>query len=280
MDLQVKAREARDAARAAADAAAAEAASIAAEKDELIAEMARLQDISVKLAERRQSALEEQAAEAAAAAAEAAARRRPSRPPRRPPSRSSRAGQQQEQPSRTQDAGRPGAAGRPRPRTPHPTQPPPTPPSPPSPPAPSGGAGAAIGFARAQIGEPYRWGAAGPSAWDCSGLTMGAWQRGRQVPARTTPWRSTKQSTPISPGSLQPGDLLFWGSSSSPSSIYHVALYVGGGQMIHAPRTGRPVDPGVDVLLDPAELLRAPLTPTDRAAATPGSAPHDGDIPG
>ncbi|MEO6510564.1 MAG: NlpC/P60 family protein, partial [Nocardioides sp.] len=40
---------------------------------------------------------------------------------------------------------------------------------------------------------------------------------------------------------LQPGDLLFWGSSSSPSSIYHVALYVGGGEMIHAPRTGEDV---------------------------------------
>ena len=48
-------------------------------------------------------------------------------------------------------------------------------------------------------------------------------------------------STPITSGQLQPGDLLFWGSSNSPSSIYHVALYIGGGQMIHAPRTGRPV---------------------------------------
>ena len=46
-------------------------------------------------------------------------------------------------------------------------------------------------------------------------------------------------ATPIAIGDLQPGDLLFWGSS--PSSIYHVALYVGGGQMIHAPRTGQDV---------------------------------------
>ena len=48
-------------------------------------------------------------------------------------------------------------------------------------------------------------------------------------------------STAISVSALAPGDLVFWGSSSSPSSIYHVALYVGSGQIIHAPRTGRPV---------------------------------------
>ncbi len=47
--------------------------------------------------------------------------------------------------------------------------------------------------------------------------------------------------TPISASSLRPGDLVFWGSSGSPSSIHHVAMYLGGGQIIHAPRTGRPV---------------------------------------
>jgi cell wall-associated NlpC family hydrolase len=69
---------------------------------------------------------------------------------------------------------------------------------------------------------------------------MGAWQQG----GKSLPHYSVAQyeaSTPISVGALRPGDLLFWGSSSSPSSIYHVALYTGGGQMIHAPRTGRPV---------------------------------------
>jgi cell wall-associated NlpC family hydrolase len=48
-------------------------------------------------------------------------------------------------------------------------------------------------------------------------------------------------STPIAAASLVPGDLVFWGSSSKSTSIYHVALYVGDGQIIHAPRTGRPV---------------------------------------
>jgi cell wall-associated NlpC family hydrolase len=69
---------------------------------------------------------------------------------------------------------------------------------------------------------------------------MGAWQAGgRYLPHYSV--AQYEQSTPISAGSLRPGDLVFWGSSSSPSSIYHVALYVGGGQIIHAPRTGRPV---------------------------------------
>ena len=48
-------------------------------------------------------------------------------------------------------------------------------------------------------------------------------------------------ATPISAGQLRPGDLLFWGTTSSPSSIHHVGLYAGGGMMIHAPRTGRTV---------------------------------------
>ena len=48
-------------------------------------------------------------------------------------------------------------------------------------------------------------------------------------------------STPISSSQLRPGDLVFWGTSSSPSSIHHVAMYLGGGMIIHAPRTGRPV---------------------------------------
>jgi cell wall-associated NlpC family hydrolase len=97
-----------------------------------------------------------------------------------------------------------------------------------------------VAFARDQIGEPYVWGAAGPGSWDCSGLTMGAWERG----GRSLPHYSVAQydqSTPIAPSRLAPGDLVFWGSSSSPSSIYHVALYIGEGRIIHAPRSGQPV---------------------------------------
>jgi cell wall-associated NlpC family hydrolase len=223
---QVEAREARDAAAAAADAAAAEAQQVAQRKDSLIAELAALQDTSVELAEQRQAALEEQAAQEAAAAAEAAAQQQAQE----------QAEQQDQQEEQQAPAPQPAA-----PSTPSaPAQPASPPPAPPTPPAPSGGASAAVSFARAQLGEPYRWGAAGPDAWDCSGLTMGAWNAG----GKALPHYSVaqyEQSSPISPSSLQAGDLVFWGSSSSPSSIYHVALYIGGGQIIHAPRTGRPV---------------------------------------
>ena len=69
---------------------------------------------------------------------------------------------------------------------------------------------------------------------------MGAWAAG----GVSLPHYSVAQydaTTPISVGELRPGDLLFWGTTSSPSSIYHVALYIGDGMMVHAPRTGRPV---------------------------------------
>ena len=108
-------------------------------------------------------------------------------------------------------------------------------------PAPSGGASAAIAFAKAQLGEPYVWGGAGPDSWDCSGLTMAAWA----TAGRTLPHYSVAQydaTTPVSQGSLQPGDLVFWSSNGSPSSIYHMGMYLGGGQMIHAPRTGSNVE--------------------------------------
>ena len=206
-DAQERARDARDAAQFAADAAAVMAQDVAAEKTDLITRLAELQGISIELAEQRRSGLEARAAKLAAKEA------REAREAREPA----------EQPSVDPEP-----------------QDEPTEPTEPDPPAPSGDAQAAIAFARAQLGEPYRWGAAGPSSWDCSGLTMGAWSAG----GKSLPHYSVaqyEQSTPISASELQPGDLVFWGSSSSSSSIYHVALYVGTGRIIHAPRTGRPV---------------------------------------
>src|SRR5690606_16899660 len=108
------------------------------------------------------------------------------------------------------------------------------------PPGGSDGATQAIAFAKAQLGEPYVWGAAGPDAWDCSGLMLEAWARAGVA----LPHYSAAQyyvGTPVSASSLRPGDLVFWGTTSSPDSIHHVAMYLGDGQIIHAPRTGRPV---------------------------------------
>ncbi len=48
--------------------------------------------------------------------------------------------------------------------------------------------------------------------------------------------------TPVSVSDIRPGDLVFWSSNGQPSGIHHVAMYIGDGQIIHAPRTGRPVE--------------------------------------
>lgn len=212
---------AKEDAESAVDAAAAAADSVAAEKTRLLRRMARLEGISVALAEERQAALEQQRQEQAALQAQL-----------------EQQAQQQEQEEQQAEEEPPAQE---EPPADVDTDDPPEPADDPAPPpSDQGGAAAAVAFARAQLGEPYVWAAAGPDAWDCSGLTMGAWAAG----GKSLPHYSVaqyEQSTPISAGDLQPGDLVFWGSSSSASSIYHVALYAGDGMIIHAPRTGRPV---------------------------------------
>jgi cell wall-associated NlpC family hydrolase len=117
------------------------------------------------------------------------------------------------------------------------TQPdgPPAPPStpPPAPPPAASGAQAAIAAARSVLGVPYRWAGASPEGgFDCSGLTMWAWAKG----GKSLPHSSKAQyamSAKIPASQLQPGDLVFYGSP-----ISHVGLYIGNGEMIHAPHTG------------------------------------------
>jgi cell wall-associated NlpC family hydrolase len=96
----------------------------------------------------------------------------------------------------------------------------------------SPGAGAAVEKAREQLGKPYEYGAAGPDSFDCSGLTMFAWRAG----GVSLPHSAADQYNVIrhvSMGSLEPGDLLFYGSP-----IHHVGIYVGNGTMIEAPHSG------------------------------------------
>ena len=94
-----------------------------------------------------------------------------------------------------------------------------------------------IAYAKAQLGRPYQWAAAGPATFDCSGLTMQAWARGGiRLPHYSV--AQFQQSTRISMVDAKAGDLLFWSSNGSPSGIHHVALYLGGGQFIEAPHTG------------------------------------------
>lgn len=90
----------------------------------------------------------------------------------------------------------------------------------------------AIAFARKQLGKPYVWGATGPTSYDCSGLTQAAWKAAGVDLPRTT-WDQVNVGTRVSEANLQPGDLIFFYSD-----ISHVGLYIGGGQMIHAPHTG------------------------------------------
>lgn len=98
-------------------------------------------------------------------------------------------------------------------------------------PSPNGGAGAAIAEARRQLGKPYEWGAAGPDSFDCSGLTMWAWRAGGvSLPHYTGSQYQATTHVPLS--AIQPGDLIFY------NGMEHVALYVGGGTIIHAPHSG------------------------------------------
>ena len=96
---------------------------------------------------------------------------------------------------------------------------------------------AAVDYARAQLGHPYVWGAAGPGTFDCSGLTMRAWERAG-IPLPHFAADQYARSQPVSYSQLQPGDLVFWSHDGTPQDIYHVALYTGDDQIIEAPRTG------------------------------------------
>ncbi|MEU4830301.1 NlpC/P60 family protein [Streptosporangium sp. NPDC023615] len=96
----------------------------------------------------------------------------------------------------------------------------------------------AADWALTQLDKPYVWAAAGPAAYDCSGLTMRAWER---VGVAIDHWTGTQwTSGPHVPLSeLRRGDLLFYGQiTRNPGDIHHVGIYIGQGLMVHAPQTG------------------------------------------
>ena len=122
-------------------------------------------------------------------------------------------------------------------------------------PAPSPTAAAAVRAALDQVGKPYRWGATGPEAFDCSGLVRWAYAQARLALPRTSraQWGAGR---PVGVGGLRPGDLVFWASDpADPATIHHVGIYVGQALMVHAPYTG-------------AQVRVDPLRPGGYAGAT------------
>lgn len=96
----------------------------------------------------------------------------------------------------------------------------------------SGRAAVAVSTALAQLGKPYVWAAAGPDAFDCSGLTMYAWAAAGVSLSHASSVQS-QQGTSVSIADLRPGDLVFYYSPVS-----HVGMYIGNGNIVHAPHTG------------------------------------------
>lgn len=100
---------------------------------------------------------------------------------------------------------------------------------------PSRAGGEALEYAVEQIGKPYVWGAEGPASFDCSGLTSQAWARaGQTIPRTSQEQWATLPKVPL--GSLRPGDLVVYFPKAT-----HVAIYLGDGMVVQAPRPGAKV---------------------------------------
>ncbi|GIH81514.1 C40 family peptidase [Planobispora longispora] len=93
----------------------------------------------------------------------------------------------------------------------------------------------AVSTAKRKVGAPYRWGASGPGAFDCSGLVQYSWRAaGVKLPRITySQYRAVRKK--VSWRSLRPGDLVFF------RGLGHVGIYVGGGKMVHSPSSGKTV---------------------------------------
>jgi cell wall-associated NlpC family hydrolase len=94
---------------------------------------------------------------------------------------------------------------------------------------------AVVSNALSKLGKPYRWGASGPNAFDCSGLVKWSFgSAGRALPRSSRAMAGV--GTPVSKANLQPGDLVFFYKP-----ISHVGIYIGNGKIVHASRSGQPV---------------------------------------
>jgi peptidoglycan DL-endopeptidase CwlO len=99
------------------------------------------------------------------------------------------------------------------------------------------GVATVLSVARAQLGKPYQWGGAGPASFDCSGLVMVAYgAAGVSFPHNAAAQYAETQAEQVPLASVQPGDLVFFGTS--PATIHHVGIVIGDGDMLDAPDTG------------------------------------------
>lgn len=133
----------------------------------------------------------------------------------------------------TTTTARSGSPARPTPTTVKPGAP-----TSPPPPTPAGAAGA-VEEAKKHVGKPYEYGGSGPDTFDCSGLTSYAWRHGG---GKSLPHSSRAQysaTARVSVDDVAIGDLLFYGPNVE--GIHHVGIYVGNGQMVEAPETGKNV---------------------------------------
>jgi len=231
-------------------AAEAEVARVAAEREVLLAQLAELRQTSLEVERARQAVLDAERAARDDAAARAGHSSQPPTgggpvtPADPPPA---------DPPPTTPPAVDPPPTTPPA-VDPPPTTPPAVDPPPSSPPSsdPYGlGTGsqrgsadqglAAVAWAQQQVGKPYVYGASGPDSFDCSGLAMRAWAAAGVAINRSSR-DQYRQVYKITYDSMRPGDLIFYGTvASDPGSVYHVAMYIGNGQVVEASRPGIPV---------------------------------------
>lgn len=99
---------------------------------------------------------------------------------------------------------------------------------------------AVVNLAYAKIGSPYVWGAEGPNAFDCSGLTSYVFRNAAGISLPRTSSAQAGYGKTVSKANLQPGDLVFF-TTNGTGGVSHVGIYVGGGNMVHSPAPGQSV---------------------------------------
>lgn len=117
----------------------------------------------------------------------------------------------------------------------------------------------AMAFAKKQLGKPYMYGGTGPKGFDCSGLQMKAYQHAGLTIPRTAAQQYAGAGVDEPLDHAKQGDLLFYASDlTKPATVYHVSMYIGGGEMLEAPHTGEDVQ---TVPLSTTDLLPVVVRP-------------------